>query len=51
MMAIIGITIMFFGAEKIFISLYTVVVKKKNNVKETYIDVSEYTFKEKRDQN
>ena len=51
MMAIIGITTMFFGAEKVFVSLYTVVVKKKNKEKEKYIDVTEYNFEEKRDQN
>ena len=51
MMAIIGITTMFFGAEKVFVSLYTVVVKKKNKEQEKYIDVTEYNFEEKRDQN
>lgn len=48
-MVLIGATIIFTGAQKIFVSLYTVVVSNKNSKKADYIDVEDYTFKEKGD--
>ncbi|MBQ7596317.1 MAG: DUF308 domain-containing protein [Clostridia bacterium] len=49
-MTLIGIMTFFAGAEKIFLSLYTVVISKQKAKKESYIDVTDYEYKKPGDE-
>ncbi len=45
---LVGITLLFVGAEKIFVSVYTIVTKKTKEKKNTYIDFSNFTYYKER---